>query len=160
GTAGSACSRTTTGSCRPDEREAPPDRAEPLHLRSRLAFEPPRHRIELIEIAVVDVHHALLAAMVDHDLQAERIGDPLLERDGVGVLAGARPAALRLTSPFVLVRALTRPFLDLPDVQPALDDLQRELLGVGFADQHAGMSGGQLAGADMSLHRVGQAEQA
>src|SRR5262249_39159232 len=98
--------------CRPNPR-----------LRLRLAFEPPRDRIELIEIAVVDMHDAALAAMVDYDLEPERVGHTLLERDSVGVLAGARPAALGLLGPLVLVRTLARPFLHLPDVQSALDDL-------------------------------------
>src|SRR5262245_12710568 len=50
---------------------------------SQLAFEPPRHRVELVEVAILDVHHAPLAAVVDHDFEAERVGDALLERHRV-----------------------------------------------------------------------------
>src|SRR6266545_6022297 len=121
------CSRAPCGRCGPPSSAARgrPATHQPNPARSRLAFKPPRHSIELIEIAVVDVHDALLTAMVDRDLESERVGDALLERHGVGVLAAA-PFGLALRRGVIRVALAARPRLDLADVEAARDDLLRE----------------------------------
>src|SRR5215475_1246470 len=107
--------------------------------RGALSLQQPRDLVELIEAAVLDVHRALAVAIIDRDLEADRIGEPLLQRHGVGALAIAR---LRLAALAVRLAAIARQVLDLAHVEPALDDLLRELIGVGLTDQHAGMAGG------------------
>jgi hypothetical protein len=49
--------------------------------------------------------------------------------------------------------------LDLADVQALLDDLACHRLRIGLIDQCARVSGRQLAGVDVGLHRVGQSKQ-
>src|ERR1700745_4157060 len=48
--------------------------------------QPPHHLVELLEVAVADLHGAAGIAMVDADGQAQRVADALLQRDRVGVL--------------------------------------------------------------------------
>src|SRR5690349_24382798 len=61
--------------------------------------QPPHHLVELLEVAVADLHAAAGIAMVDADVQPERIGDALLQRDCIGILglaAAGGPRFLRL----------------------------------------------------------------
>ncbi len=51
---------------------------------------------------------------------------------------------------------VARDLLDLTHVQAARHDFIGELVGVGLADQHARMTGAQLAGGDVALHRLRQ----
>src|SRR6476619_2961590 len=51
--------------------------------------QPSQHIVELIETAIVDLQHAAVAAMIDRDRQAERIGNASFEREGIGALERA-----------------------------------------------------------------------
>src|SRR3954464_12574935 len=51
--------------------------------------QPSQHIVELIETAIVDLQHAAVAAMIDRDRQAERIGNASFEREGIGTLERA-----------------------------------------------------------------------
>src|SRR3954471_13504765 len=117
--------------------------------------QPSQHIVELIETAIVDLQHAAVAAMIDRDRQAERIGNTSFEREGIGTLERAFAHRLARFLPPVL-----RQRLDLTDVEPAIDDLARHLLRVGRPDEHARGTGRDLAGMDISLDRFGQLQQA
>src|SRR4051794_38335586 len=95
-------------------------------------FQSSQHVIELIETAIVDLQHASVAAVIDRDGQAERIGDAPLERKRIGALQRAFADGLARFLPAVL-----RQRLDLTHVEPAIDNLARHLLGIGRTDQHA-----------------------
>src|ERR1700730_5678176 len=84
--------------------------------------QPPHHLVELIEAAVADLHGAAGIAMVDVDVEPERIGDALLQRDGVGILglAAGGPRLLRLALRHAL---FMRQRLGLADVEALLGDL-------------------------------------
>ncbi len=49
--------------------------------------------------------------------------------------------------------------LDLTDVEALLDDVTRRRFRIGMIDQRAGMTGRELAGIDVSLHRFRQLQQ-
>src|ERR1700704_3739968 len=49
-------------------------------------IQPSQHVVELIETPIVDLQHAPVAAVIDRDVQAKRIGDAPLERKGIGAL--------------------------------------------------------------------------
>src|SRR4051794_33729359 len=117
--------------------------------------QPSQYIVELIETAIVDLQHAAVAAMIDRDGQAKRIGNASFERKGIGALERALAHRLARFLPAVL-----RQRLDLTDVEPAIDDLARHLLRVGRPDEHARGAGRDLAGMDISLDRFGQLQQA
>src|SRR4029077_6059921 len=103
-----------------------------------LVLQALRQIVELIEIAIADADDAALAVRIDVDDEAERVGQTFFQRQRVGAFfrrwfAGTR---LRVAAGF---RPRGRP--DLADVEAARDDFFRELLGIGLADQHAGMAG-------------------
>src|SRR5262245_27006821 len=111
-----------------------------------MLLQPPQHVVELIEIAILNLQHAALAAVIDPHGEAERIRQPALERNRIGILHRAlldRLARVR--------RTLLRQRLDLSNVEPALDDLARHLLRIVGAHQHARGTGGDLAGVDVGL---------
>src|SRR3954466_7132332 len=95
---------------------------------TRPVLQPSRHVIELLDIAVADREHALpVGAMHDAHGQAERIGEPFLQRGRVRIRtyqAGFAHIA-RLPLPIC-----TRHLLDLAHVKALLDDHLRELFGV------------------------------
>src|SRR5690349_12845855 len=80
-----------------------------------IPFQPPHHLVELIEAAIVDLQHAALAAVVDGHGETERVREPPLERDRVGVLDRAL-----LDRPARSLRALLGQRLDLADIEPAI----------------------------------------
>ena len=70
-------------------------RANP-ERQSAAPRQPPHHLVKLLEVAVADLHRAAGIAVVDADGKPERVADPLLERDRVGILGlgGCRAARL------------------------------------------------------------------
>src|ERR1700682_3853043 len=111
----------------------------PRHLMP-LVLQALRQIVELFEIAIADADDAAFAAMSDTDDQAERIGQPLFQRQRVGVLFRRLLARLR-TGLAVAAGFLARDFLDLTNVEAARHNIVREFFGIGLADQHAGMAG-------------------
>ena len=113
--------------------------------------QPPHHLVELLEVAVADLHGAAGIAVIDGDGEAERVADALFQRERVGVLGLAAAAArlLRLALRHALVM---RQRLGLAHVEAFLDDALGRGERIGHADQRAGMAGGQLAGGDIGLH--------
>ncbi len=85
--------------------------------------------LKLIEIAVGDVDGTALAFVIDAHLEAERIAEALFQSGGVGILdrSGARAAC----------GAFAHEFLHLPHIESARDDIPRQCLGIGVADQRA-----------------------
>src|SRR5580700_6602704 len=74
-----------------------PPRAERGEVRkSASLFQPSDNLVELVEIAVADMHGAAGAAVVDVDRQPKRVADPLLQRDRIGILQLAAARLLRL----------------------------------------------------------------
>ena len=105
-------------------------------------LDPADHLVELLERLVADLHLAALAAMRDRDREAERIGEPLLQRERVRVLLAARAARCGLAG---RRGALLRHRLDLAHVQALRDDRLRQRFRIGLAEQRARMAGGELA---------------
>src|SRR5580700_2068400 len=99
--------------------------------------QPPHHLVELLEVAVADLHAAAGVAMVDADVEPERIGDALLERDGVGVLGLTAAGGARLLRLALRHALFMRQRLGLPHVEPLLDDLLGGSERIGHADQRA-----------------------
>src|SRR5262245_30886280 len=63
----------------------------------RTLRQPLHHLVELIEVAIADLHAAAGVAVVDDDLEPERVADAALEVERVGVLLlGPRARLLRL----------------------------------------------------------------
>src|SRR5882724_10319607 len=58
---------------------APLAMTEPMKLAA--PRQPPHHLVELVEAAVTDLHGTAGIAMIDVDVQPERIGDAFLQRD-------------------------------------------------------------------------------
>src|SRR5215470_17324816 len=112
---------------------------------SPLPLQPAHDLVELIEAAISHVHDPRLATMIDRDFEPECISDSPLERHRVGVLATTAQLPGRGRRRLAVLLAGPAPLLDLAHTEPHLDDLLRELLGVGAADQHAGMAGTDLA---------------
>src|SRR6185437_16377015 len=99
--------------------------------------QPPHHLVELLEVAVADLHGAAGIAMVDTNSEPERIGDALLQRDGVGILglaAAGSPRFLRLAFRHAL---FMRQRLGLAHIEALLDDLPGGGERIGHADQRA-----------------------
>src|SRR6185437_833053 len=101
--------------------------------------------VELIEVAIADRDASAGFAMIDADLEAERVADLLFQRERIGVLdLAADPAArfLRLALGHAL---FMRQRLSLPHVEALLDNALGGSGGIGHADQRAGMARRQLA---------------
>jgi hypothetical protein len=56
-----------------------------VEAKSDALIQSPHDLIELIEVAVADVHGAAGIAVIDIDREAERVADALFQRDRVGV---------------------------------------------------------------------------
>src|SRR5215470_5560765 len=59
------------------------NRANSARMVRRIAFQPPQHVIELIERAIVNLHHAAVAAMINSQGEAKRIRHAALQGDGI-----------------------------------------------------------------------------
>ena len=133
-------------------RSAVSHRAMPAAARRRLNYtfvQPPHDLVELIEVAVADVHGAAGIAVIDADRKAERVADALFQRDRVGVLHLAAARLLRLA----LRHALDmRQRFGLAHIEAFLDDALGGRGRIGHADQRARMAGRQLARCDIGLH--------
>src|SRR4051794_36769362 len=101
--------------------------------------QPPQNIVELLELAVADVHGAAAVAVIYADGKPERIADALLERDRVGVLhlAAARLLRLALRNTFVVSERL-----GLTHVESFFDDAFGGGSRIGHADQRARMACG------------------
>jgi hypothetical protein len=66
---------------------------------------------------------------------------------------------VRRPSPGLLASALARHGLDLAHVEAALDDVVGEFFGVRLPDQHARVTGAELAGGDVGLHLLRQLQE-
>src|ERR1700761_642196 len=112
--------------------------------------EAPHHFVELLEVAVADLHRAAGVAVIDADVEPERIRDALLQRDRVGILCLAGTACLlRLALRYAFDM---RERLGLAHVEALLDDLLGSSQRIGHADQRAGVPSRQLTGGDIGLH--------
>src|SRR5450830_1088113 len=83
----------------------------------------PNNPIQLVQISILDMQRAALAAVIDAHVKPERVGQAPLQRLGVGCLRprfAARLARLRRA-------ILAHRRLDLAHVQAALDDVLRDL---------------------------------
>src|SRR6201996_8835042 len=119
-------------------------------FKSTAPREAPHHFVELLEVAVADLHRAAGVAVIDADVEPERIRDALLERDGVGILCLAGTACLlRLALRYAFDM---RERLGLAHVEALLDDLLGSSQRIGHADQRAGVPSRQLTGGDIGLH--------
>jgi len=98
------------------------------------------------------VHGTALAVMIDGDLEAERIAEALFQCGRVGILyrSGARLAR----------DMVSHQLFHLSDIESARDDLARQRLGIGVADERTGVAGGKFAAADECLHRFRKLEKA
>src|SRR5882672_4168641 len=118
--------------------------------KSALRDQPSHDLVELVEVAVADVHGAASLAVLDTDRQAKCVADALLQLDRIGVLHLA--AAPRLLG-FADRHALDmRQRFGLTDVEPLLDNALGGGGRIGHADQRAGVTGRQLARCDIGLH--------
>src|SRR5215475_4899796 len=84
--------------------------------RSATPRQPPHHLVELLEVAVADLHASAGIAVVDADSEPERIGNALFQRDGVGVLGLATAAGPRLLRLALRHALFMRERLGLADV--------------------------------------------
>src|SRR5439155_12693902 len=100
------------------------------------ALQPAAHVIELIEAAISDLQLAAIAAVLDADVQPERIRQAFLERQCVGVLLGSRPALRSFPG---VPGSLLRDRLDGAHIEPLFDDDAGHLLRVGLTYQRAGV---------------------
>ena len=112
-------------------------------------IQSPHDLIELIEVAVADVHGAAGIAVIDIDRKAERVADALFQRDRVGVF---RLAAARLLG-FANRNTLDmRQRFGLAHIEAFIDNAFGGRGRIGHADQRAGVAGRQLARCDVGLH--------
>src|ERR1700678_965199 len=118
-----------------------------LLVRLWRLLKAPHHIAELLEAAVLDVDGTALAAVIDRDREAQRIGDLFLQSDSVSGLLGRGARASFDVG--------THHRFHLADVKPALDDFLRQALRFGVTDQCPRMAGRELSRADAGLHGFG-----
>src|SRR5690606_34573191 len=101
--------------------------------------------VQLLEGGVADDQFAAAAAVLELNLQAEGVGQVLLQGQAVG---GGRLAAARLAPPGPVGPALGQ-FLGLADVEAVGHDLFGQSDRLGGGDQGAGVAGAEPAGGQM-----------
>src|SRR5665213_4423191 len=80
--------------------------------KSHLPTQLPQHPVQLIQIAVLDMQRAALAAVIDGHFQSQGVRQPPLERARVSVL-GAAGVALGLSAQVARLRAAVLAHLSL-----------------------------------------------
>src|ERR1700722_3482915 len=114
-------------------------REKPTPASLTLPRQPAHDLVELIEIAVADVHGTAGVAMIDVDREPKGIAKPLLERDRIGVFHGAAARLLGFAYGYALDM---RQRLGLTHIEALLDNAFGDAHRIRHADQRPGMARG------------------
>ena len=137
--------------------------AQPI-LQNSACPQLPQHPIQLIQILVLDMQRAAVAAVIDRHLQAQRVRQPPLQRAGVGVLG--RRWCRRGSSSFASRRApgarrprASRPRAGARSSPSSIASRARSARRCGWPTSRRAWPADNWPRAHQRLHRLGQLQQ-